>query len=69
MLPRGKKVLHKCLGGQDSQISYNFFHTNRIRCSISLHLHEQYDSPVIFNENGRGGGRYQERGVDCNQQI
>ena len=64
MVHRGTKVLHKCLGAQGSQISYNVLHIKGKGYNISSHPHGQSDSPIILNEN-RG---YQKPGVDCDQQ-
>ena len=58
MVHEGKKVSHKCIGAQDSQISYNVLHIKGKGCNISSHPHGQHDSPVILNENG----------IECNQQ-
>ena len=58
MIHRGKKVSHKCLGAQDSQVCYNVLHTKGKRYNISSHPHGQHDNSVIFNEIG--GNKNQE---------
>ena len=66
MVHGGTKVLHKCLGAQGSQITYNVLHIKRKGCNISSHPHGQHDSIIILNENG--GAVYQKPKVDCDQQ-
>lgn len=43
-----------CFVAQGSQISY-IFDNKREECNTGLHLHGQYGSPLIFNENGWEG--------------
>ena len=64
MVREETKLPHKCLGAQDSQISYNVLHIKGKGCNISSHPHGQHDSPVILHENEG----YQKSGVDCDQQ-
>ena len=52
--------------------SYNVIHNIEERSNIGSDLQGQHDSPVKFNENGEGevggGGRYQQPGLNLNQQ-
>ena len=54
MVRGGKKVLHKCLGAQCSQINYNVLQIKGKGCNISPHPNGQRGSSVILNENGGG---------------
>ena len=53
MVHGGKKVSHKCLGAQGSQISYNVLHIKGKGCNVSSNPHGQYDNPVILMKMGR----------------